>query len=148
MVAKTGKLPVPNFSAGGIATPADAALVRQLGAETVFVGSGIFMSDSTTKLNVSSYREGDRYEAGDWKDGNPVPPEYIGAEVKPPVFGQHRRPHERAEAVSRATAIVRAATFFDDPKIIAECSADCLGAMKGLAVANIPADEMMQNRGW
>jgi pyridoxal 5'-phosphate synthase pdxS subunit len=48
MVAKTGKLPVPNFSAGGIATPADAALVRQLGAEAVFVGSGIFMSDSTT----------------------------------------------------------------------------------------------------
>jgi pyridoxal 5'-phosphate synthase pdxS subunit len=48
MVAKTGKLPVPNFSAGGIATPADAALVRQLGAEAVFVGSGIFMADSTT----------------------------------------------------------------------------------------------------
>ncbi len=48
MVARTGKLPVPNFSAGGIATPADAALVRQLGAEAVFVGSGIFMSDSYT----------------------------------------------------------------------------------------------------
>src|SRR5450432_2752050 len=47
-VAKLGKLPVPNFSAGGIATPADAALVRQLGAEAVFVGSGIFMSDSST----------------------------------------------------------------------------------------------------
>lgn len=42
--SKTGKLPVPNFSAGGIATPADAALVMQLGAETVFVGSGIFKS--------------------------------------------------------------------------------------------------------
>src|ERR1700736_1421737 len=41
-IAKTGKLPVPNFSAGGIATPADAALVRRLGAEAVFVGSGIF----------------------------------------------------------------------------------------------------------
>jgi pyridoxal 5'-phosphate synthase pdxS subunit len=48
LVAKSGKLPVPNFSAGGIATPADAALVRQLGAEAVFVGSGIFMSDSRT----------------------------------------------------------------------------------------------------
>jgi pyridoxal 5'-phosphate synthase pdxS subunit len=48
LVAKSGKLPVPNFSAGGIATPADAALVRQLGAEAVFVGSGIFMADSTT----------------------------------------------------------------------------------------------------
>ena len=48
MVAKAGKLPVPNFSAGGIATPADASLVMQLGAEAVFVGSGIFMTDSTT----------------------------------------------------------------------------------------------------
>src|ERR671932_1682750 len=44
MVAKTGKLPVPNFSAGGIATPADASLMMQLGAESVFVGSGIFKS--------------------------------------------------------------------------------------------------------
>jgi pyridoxal 5'-phosphate synthase pdxS subunit len=43
-VAKHGKLPVPNFSAGGIATPADAALVMHLGAEAVFVGSGIFKS--------------------------------------------------------------------------------------------------------
>jgi pyridoxal 5'-phosphate synthase pdxS subunit len=44
MVAAEGKLPVPNFSAGGIATPADAALMMQLGAEAVFVGSGIFKS--------------------------------------------------------------------------------------------------------
>jgi pyridoxal 5'-phosphate synthase pdxS subunit len=44
LVAATGKLPVPNFSAGGIATPADAALVMQLGAQAVFVGSGIFKS--------------------------------------------------------------------------------------------------------
>jgi len=44
-VAAHGKLPVPNFSAGGIATPADAALVMQLGAEAVFVGSGIFKSE-------------------------------------------------------------------------------------------------------
>jgi pyridoxal 5'-phosphate synthase pdxS subunit len=43
-VAEHGRLPVPNFSAGGIATPADAALVLQLGAEAVFVGSGIFKS--------------------------------------------------------------------------------------------------------
>ena len=43
-MAEHGKLPVPNFSAGGIATPADAALVMQLGAEAVFVGSGIFKS--------------------------------------------------------------------------------------------------------
>jgi pyridoxal 5'-phosphate synthase pdxS subunit len=48
-VAKTGKLPVPNFAAGGIATPADAALVMQLGAEAVFVGSGIFKSEDPIK---------------------------------------------------------------------------------------------------
>ena len=48
-VAKAGKLPVPNFSAGGIATPADAALVRRLGAEAVFVGSGIFKSSDPEK---------------------------------------------------------------------------------------------------
>ncbi|MCC6485626.1 MAG: pyridoxal 5'-phosphate synthase lyase subunit PdxS [Armatimonadetes bacterium] len=44
-----GKLPVPNFSAGGIATPADAAMMMQLGAETVFVGSGIFKSSDPVK---------------------------------------------------------------------------------------------------
>ena len=44
-VSEIGKLPVPNFAAGGIATPADAALMMQLGAETVFVGSGIFKSE-------------------------------------------------------------------------------------------------------
>jgi pyridoxal 5'-phosphate synthase pdxS subunit len=45
MVAREGKLPVPNFAAGGVATPADAALMMQLGAESVFVGSGIFKSE-------------------------------------------------------------------------------------------------------
>lgn len=44
-VAEEGRLPVPNFAAGGIATPADAALVMRLGAEAVFVGSGIFKSE-------------------------------------------------------------------------------------------------------
>ena len=48
-VHKHGKLPVPNFSAGGIATPADAALMMQLGAETVFVGSGVFKSANPQK---------------------------------------------------------------------------------------------------
>ena len=52
-VAEHGKLPVPNFSAGGIATPADAALVMQLGAEAVFVGSGIFKSsDPVARANA------------------------------------------------------------------------------------------------
>jgi pyridoxal 5'-phosphate synthase pdxS subunit len=45
-VAEHGRLPVPMFTAGGIATPADAALMMQLGAEGVFVGSGIFKSDN------------------------------------------------------------------------------------------------------
>lgn len=48
-VAKEGRLPVPNFAAGGIATPADASLMMQLGAETVFVGSGIFKSGDPVK---------------------------------------------------------------------------------------------------
>ena len=49
-VAQSGALPVPNFSAGGIATPADAALMMQLGAQTVFVGSGIFKSSNPEKM--------------------------------------------------------------------------------------------------
>jgi pyridoxal 5'-phosphate synthase pdxS subunit len=49
-VRDLGRLPVPNFAAGGVATPADASLCRQLGAETVFVGSGIFKSESPAKL--------------------------------------------------------------------------------------------------
>jgi pyridoxal 5'-phosphate synthase pdxS subunit len=44
--ARSGHLPVPNFAAGGVASPADAALLMQLGAEAVFVGSGIFLSDN------------------------------------------------------------------------------------------------------
>ena len=49
MIAENGKLPVPNFAAGGVATPADAALMMQLGAEAVFVGSGIFKSGDPAK---------------------------------------------------------------------------------------------------
>jgi pyridoxal 5'-phosphate synthase pdxS subunit len=48
-VSKIGKLPVPNFAAGGIATPADASLMMQLGAEAIFVGSGIFKSEDPPK---------------------------------------------------------------------------------------------------
>ena len=118
MVAKTGELPVPNFSAGGIATPADAALMMQLGAQTVFVGSGIFMKEGNIKLNVAMV------------DGEPL------------------NPSERAEAESRAKAIVRAATHFNDPAILAECSEECVGAMKGLAVGMIADADMMQHRGW
>jgi pyridoxal 5'-phosphate synthase pdxS subunit len=48
-VSKEGRLPVPNFAAGGVATPADAALCMQLGAESVFVGSGIFLSEDPAR---------------------------------------------------------------------------------------------------
>ena len=53
LVAEKGKLPVPNFAAGGVATPADAALCMQLGAETVFVGSGVFKSEDPAKRAVA-----------------------------------------------------------------------------------------------
>jgi pyridoxal 5'-phosphate synthase pdxS subunit len=128
-VAKTGKLPVPNFSAGGIATPADAALMMQLGAETVFVGSGIFMKEGNIRLEVGTYDEEEAKLFG----------------VEP---GSYRNPEERAEAESRAKAIVLAATHFNDPAIIAQASEECLGAMKGLAVGMIEDEDMMQNRGW
>jgi pyridoxal 5'-phosphate synthase pdxS subunit len=52
-IAETGKLPVVNFSAGGIATPADAALMMQLGAEGVFVGSGIFKSEDPERTGAA-----------------------------------------------------------------------------------------------
>jgi pyridoxal 5'-phosphate synthase pdxS subunit len=112
MVAKAGKLPVPNFSAGGIATPADAALMMQLGAETVFVGSGIFMKEGAIPLDV-----------------------------------EHNTA-DRAEAISRAKAIVLATTHFNDPKIVAEASEAVIGSMKGLAAAAIEEKNLMQTRGW
>jgi pyridoxal 5'-phosphate synthase pdxS subunit len=128
-VAKTGKLPVPNFSAGGIATPADAALMMQLGAETVFVGSGIFMKEGNIRLDVSLHTE--------------ETIALMGGEV-----GEPQNPEERAEAESRAKAIVLAATHYNDPALLAQASEDCLGAMKGLAVGMIEEEDMMQNRGW
>ena len=60
-VAQFGKLPVPNFSAGGIATPADAALVMQLGAEAVFVGSGIFKSSDPAARAVAVVQAAKNY---------------------------------------------------------------------------------------
>jgi pyridoxal 5'-phosphate synthase pdxS subunit len=61
-VAKNGKLPVPNFSAGGIATPADAALVMLLGAEAVFVGSGIFKSDDPAARATAIVKAAKNYQ--------------------------------------------------------------------------------------
>ncbi len=112
IVAELGKLPVPNFSAGGIATPADAALMMQLGAEAIFVGSGIFMKERATPLDVEN------------------------------------DPKERAEAVSRAKAIVIATTHYNDPRIVAEASEQVTGTMKGLAAAAIEERDLLQTRGW
>jgi pyridoxal 5'-phosphate synthase pdxS subunit len=96
-VANSGKLPVPNFSAGGIATPADAALMMQLGAEAVFVGSGIFKSEDPER---------------------------------------------------RAKAIVKAATYFNDPAKLLEAHQDLGEAMPGLDMAQVPESELLQTRGW
>jgi pyridoxal 5'-phosphate synthase pdxS subunit len=96
-VAGTGKLPVVNFAAGGIATPADAALMMQLGADGNFVGSGIFKSD------------------------DPAP---------------------------RARAIVEATTYYQDPDILAKVSRGLGEAMRGLDVAKMPEEELLQTRGW
>jgi pyridoxal 5'-phosphate synthase pdxS subunit len=96
-VAKNGKLPVPNFSAGGISTPADAALVMQLGAEAVFVGSGIFKS---------------------------------------------------ADPEVRARAIVKAATYFNDPAKLLEASEELGVAMFGIDIAKLDQSELLQTRGW
>jgi pyridoxal 5'-phosphate synthase pdxS subunit len=96
-VAENGKLPVPNFSAGGIATPADAALVMQLGAEAVFVGSGIFKS---------------------------------------------------SDPEARAKAIVKAATYFNDPRKLLEASEGLAMGMPGLDIAQMPESDLLQTRGW
>ncbi|WP_454158363.1 pyridoxal 5'-phosphate synthase lyase subunit PdxS [Microbacterium lacticum] len=96
-VAAAGALPVVMFVAGGVATPADAALMMQLGADGVFVGSGIF------------------------KSGDPA---------------------------ARAAAIVKATTFFDDPKVIAEVSRGLGEAMVGINVADLPALHRLAERGW
>jgi pyridoxal 5'-phosphate synthase pdxS subunit len=123
MVAKEGKLPVPNFSAGGIATPADASLVMQLGAEAVFVGSGIFMGKRTSCIHCNTEDSKHSYDET--------------CAMAPP-----------AEAEKRARAIVKAATHFNDPKVLLEVSEDLTGAMKGLAVAAMDEANMMQTRGW
>jgi pyridoxal 5'-phosphate synthase pdxS subunit len=62
LVASTGRLPVPNFAAGGIATPADAALMMALGAEAVFVGSGIFKSENPAARAAAVVRATTHYQ--------------------------------------------------------------------------------------
>ncbi len=95
--ASLGRLPVVNFAAGGVATPADAALMMQLGVDGVFVGSGIF------------------------KSGDPA---------------------------KRAYAIVQAVTHYNDPKILAEISANLGEAMVGINIDTLPEAEKLAHRGW
>ncbi|HEX7067507.1 MAG TPA: pyridoxal 5'-phosphate synthase lyase subunit PdxS, partial [Candidatus Limnocylindria bacterium] len=63
--AELGALPVPNFSAGGVATPADASLMRQLGAEAVFVGSGIFKSENPERYAAAIVKAATHYDNPD-----------------------------------------------------------------------------------
>ncbi|MGA2250415.1 pyridoxal 5'-phosphate synthase lyase subunit PdxS [Terracidiphilus sp.] len=131
IVAQLGKLPVPNFSAGGIATPADAALMMQLGAEAVFVGSGIFMKERATPLDVEIHKDRSKFDSQ--------------LEFEKAV---DKAKEERAEAVSRAKAIVIATTHYNDPKIVADASEQVTGTMKGLAAAAIEERDLLQTRGW
>ena len=96
-VAQSGKLPVVLFTAGGIATPADAALMMAMGADGVFIGSGIF------------------------KSGNPA---------------------------QRAAACVKATTFWQDAKVVADASRGLGEAMVGINVADLPAPHRLADRGW
>jgi pyridoxal 5'-phosphate synthase pdxS subunit len=79
LVAETGKLPVPNFAAGGIATPADASLMMQLGAEAIFVGSGIFKSEDPPNrakaivLAATHYNDPDMLARVSEELGEPMP---------------------------------------------------------------------------
>jgi pyridoxal 5'-phosphate synthase pdxS subunit len=79
IVAEIGKLPVPNFAAGGIATPADASLMIQLGAEAIFVGSGIFKSEDPPAraraivLAATHYNDPDMLARVSEELGEPMP---------------------------------------------------------------------------
>ncbi len=123
-VARTGKLPVPNFAAGGVATPADAALMMHLGAESVFVGSGIF------DLQVSVFR----------KDGQGRPTGEVDAEAS--------RSATRAEQLRMAKAMVKAVANFHRPEVLAEISTGLPQAMKGISLETIPDEQLLAARGW
>ncbi|MGA8664406.1 MAG: pyridoxal 5'-phosphate synthase lyase subunit PdxS [Thermoplasmata archaeon] len=94
-VRTLGRLPVVNFAAGGIATPADAALCRLLGVDGLFVGSGIFKAEHPMKV---------------------------------------------------ARAIVEASLHYDDPAILARVSTGLGEAMRGVEIAGLPADALLQGR--
>ena len=106
--------------------------MMQLGAESVFVGSGIFMKERATPLDVENWCDQDA-ESGLCGKAD---------------IGTPRNAKEREEAVSRAKAIVIATTHYNDPKVLAEVSEQVTGTMKGLAAAAIEENQLLQTRGW
>ena len=127
-------LPHPVVAVDGTAASGKSTFSRQLAQRLgfVYVNTGAMYRGVTWYLQQKGVPLHDAESA-----------ELFGCKVGDPVS-----PEERAEAESRAKAIVLAATHFNDPKIVAEASEDCLGAMKGLAVGTIEEEDMMQNRGW
>ena len=129
-VKALGRLPVPNFAAGGVATPADASLMMQLGAESVFVGSGIF-------------------EVGPDVESEEIKKELAALE---PEKREERRARliaqQRENQLRMARAIVQAVANYDKPEILAQLSEGLPKAMKGIAAESIPAGEQLAKRGW
>jgi len=120
-VAKTGKLPVPNFAAGGIATPADASLMMQLGAETVFVGSGIFKVDLPDLDSDDSVKRAAAYQ------------------------------RSLDISRTRAKAIVEAVAHYADPVAVLAASKALdfkHSAMRGIQAGGLSEEQQMAPRGW
>jgi pyridoxal 5'-phosphate synthase pdxS subunit len=118
-VAAAGKLPVVLFCAGGVSTPADAALMMQLGAEGIFVGSGIFKAAALTENGQTLY------------DENGFP------RIDPDL------------ALRYAKAIVAATLHFNDPSAVVEAHKSLAGAraMTGLDLRSMPESAMLSVRG-
>jgi len=118
-VARAKKLPVVLFCAGGVSTPADAALMMQLGAEGIFVGSGIFKAAAIYKDGVAQY------------DENGFP------KVDPDI------------ALKYARSIVAATTHFEDPKAVVEASMALAGArpMDGVDLRQLDPKQLLSVRG-
>ena len=130
-VRALGKLPVPNFAAGGVATPADASLMMQLGAESVFVGSGVF----EVGPDVESEEIKKELEA-------------LSSKEKREEKTRLLRAQQRENQLRMARAIVQAVANYDKPEILAQLSEGLPAAMKGTAAAAIPAGEQLAKRGW
>jgi pyridoxal 5'-phosphate synthase pdxS subunit len=153
--ARLGKLPVPDFAAGGIATPADASLMMQLGAETVFVGSGIFKVEDPRDTS----REPAEQEAAhalvrmdalrrDAAEAAKTPAERSAAQVELAKCAQIVYRWKLDVSKKRASAIVRAVAHFADPKVLLEASAQSDTGMRGISTTTLPEDQLLSPRGW